>query len=117
MLQKGEIYWVPVLDENNQTREIIHPQVIIQDTHINNSRIPTVVVCGISTNMKKANEPGNILLDPGEGGLPKRSIVVVSEISLALKESFGTCIGTLSPERVAQIFVGMKFVQSFQKNR
>ena len=86
MIKKGDIYWVPVLDEQGNERDITHPQIVIQDTIINNSRINSIFVCGVSTNMKKANEPGNILLEPGEGNLPKQSVVVVSEISIALKE-------------------------------
>lgn len=115
MIRKGDIYWARVLDEQGNLREIVHPQLVIQDTIINGSRIESIVVCGISTNMKKAHEPGNILLDSQEANLPKRSIIVVSEISHALKKDFGTFIGSLSEERMNQVFSGMKFIQSFEK--
>ena len=115
MIKQGDIYWVPVIDNYGNKSSIIHPQVVLQDTAINNSRISTIVVCGISTNMKKAHEPGNILLHPGESNLPKQSIIVVSEISIAQKVDFTKYIGTISEERMTQLFSGMKFIQSFQK--
>ena len=111
-IKKGNIYWVSVFDENGQIRSIIHPQVVIQDTVINNSRIETIVVCGLTTNMKKAYEPGNILLDNGEGNLIKRSIVVVSHISVVQKKYFNEYIGNLNKDRLNQIFHGMKLIQS-----
>lgn len=114
VIKKGEIYWVPVYDENGKRREIVHPQVVIQDTILNQSRIETIAVCGLSTNMKLVSEPGNILLDKGEANLEKQSMVVVSQISTAKKEDIGNYIGTLSEARVNQIFAGMKFIQSYQ---
>ena len=53
IINRGDIYWVPVLDDTGEIRKIIHPQVVIQDSIINQSRIDTIVVCGLSTNMKK----------------------------------------------------------------
>ena len=55
-----------------------HPHVVVQDDVFNRSRITTVVVCTLTSNLHRANEPGNVLLDLGEGNLPKRSVVVVS---------------------------------------
>lgn len=113
-IKRGSIYWVPVQDDTGKKREIIHPHVVIQDTIINQSRIDTIAVCGISTNMKLIKEPGNILLEKGEANLEKQSIIVVSQISTAKKDNLGEYIGTLSEERVNQLFAGMKFIHSYQ---
>ena len=40
-----------------------HPHVVVQDDVFNRSRITTVVVCALTTNLQGANEPGNVLLD------------------------------------------------------
>ncbi len=113
VIRKGDIFWIPFFDQSDTASVIVHPQVVLQDTVINQSRIDTLVVCGISTNMKRAFEHGNVLLELGEADLPKRSIVVVSQISTVKKSCLGEYIGSLEPRRLEQIFAGMKFVQSF----
>ncbi len=111
-INKGDIFWIPVFDENGINRDIIHPHVVISDSVINNSRIDSVIVCGLTTNMKKAYEHGNILLDAGEGNLPKRSIIAVSQISIVNKKVIGDFIGSLSEHRLNKLFHGMELIQS-----
>ena len=105
-LHQGDIYWIKISNEDET--EIIHPNVIVQDDILNNSRISTTVVCGISTNMKKAYDIGNVILEEGEANLKKKSIVVVSQVSTVNKDQLGEYIGTLRPERIGEIFQGMK---------
>ena len=61
---------------------------------------------------------GNVLLDAGEAGLPRRSVVVVSQVSTVDKDQLGEHIGTLTAARVQQILAGMRFQQrSFFERR
>jgi mRNA interferase MazF len=85
--------------------------VVVQDDVFNQSRVTTVIVCALTSNLERAHEPGNVLLDPGEGDLPKRSVVVVSQISSVEKAHLGPKIGALSDERVDQIVAGLRFQQ------
>ncbi|MCX7513772.1 type II toxin-antitoxin system PemK/MazF family toxin [Frateuria sp. STR12] len=64
------------------------------------------------SNLKHAAEPGNVLLDAGEGGLPKQSVVVVSQISAVGKGGLGQSVGALSTARVEQILAGLRFQQA-----
>lgn len=111
-IDQGDIYWV-LSEESSYT----HPHVVIQDNLLNHSRINTVVVCALTTNMKKANMPGNVLLEEGEANLPKQSIVVVSQVSTVEKSQLGEYIGSLTRQRVRQILAGMKFLQSMMDAR
>ncbi|HEX8434555.1 type II toxin-antitoxin system PemK/MazF family toxin, partial [Archangium sp.] len=63
------------------------------------------------SNLNRANEPGNVLLEVGEGNLPKQSVVVVSQISSVDKACLGERIGSLSDTRVEQILAGLRFQQ------
>ena len=95
-----------------------HPYVVIQDDVLNRSRVHTVVVCALTSNLNLANEPGNVLLDLHEGNLPKRSVLVVSQVSSVEKSKLGDYIGKLSIERVAQVRDGLRFQQaSFFRER
>jgi hypothetical protein len=69
-------------------------------------RITTVVVCALTSNLHVANEPGNVLLEEGEGNLPRQSVVVVSQISSVEKARLGSRIGSLTEARVEQILDG-----------
>jgi len=111
-INQGDIYWV-----QTEESEYTHPHVVIQDNVLNHSRIDTVVACALTTNMKHANLPGNVLLDAGEANLPKQSVVSVSQVSTVEKSQLGEYIGSLSTQRVEQILAGMKFVQSIIENR
>ena len=112
-IHQWDIFRVPVkegIDAN-----IVHPHVVIQDDTITQSRIETVVVCALSTNMKRENDFWNILLDPGEANLPKHSIIIVSQVSTVQKSELWEYIGTLSKERIDQIFSEMKLIQNMSK--
>lgn len=104
----GELYWLAPDPAKDLIR---HPHVVLQDDVFNASRIPTVVVCALSSNLNKAAEPGNLLLEKGEGELPRQSVVVVSQLSVVDKTLLLEPIGRLSPERVAQVVAGLRFQQ------
>lgn len=109
-IRRGEVYWLTLPRAGAIDRP--HPHVVVQDDIFNRSRVETVVVCALTTNPRRANEPGNVLLEEGEAGLPRRSVVVVSQISSVDKAALGERIGALSPERVEQILAGLRFQQA-----
>ena len=111
-INQGDVYWVPLKGPDGLEAGYTHPHVVVQEDVFNHSRIYSVVVCALSTNMRRAKAPGNVLLEIGEANLPKRSVVVVSQVSAVDKTQLGEYIGTLSRQRVEQILGGMRFVQS-----
>jgi mRNA interferase MazF len=111
-IRQGDIYWLHITKSRESQGTVPHPYVVIQDDVINRSRVETIVVCALTSNLNRANEPGNILLDAGEANLPRQSVVVVSQIETVKKTEFGECIGSLRPERIAQIFKGLAFQQA-----
>ena len=111
-VNQGNIYWVSQKEPNGVEAGYSHPHVVLQENILNHSRIHTVVVCALTTNLKRAKAPGNVLLEPGEANLPKQSVVVVSQVSTVDKTQLGEYIGSLNEQRIHQILAGMKFVQS-----
>ena len=79
----------------------------LQNNVFNHSRISTVVVCVITSNLRRARMPGNVLLDEGEGNLPKQSVVNVSQIYTVNKLDLLDRMGTLEQERVREILDGV----------
>lgn len=111
-IEQGNIYWYSMPSHEGRI-SIPHPCVVIQDTVINQSRIATTVVCGITSNRRKFAWPGFVLLDPGEGNLTKKSVVDVSQVLVIPKNEMGEYIGRLSQERIQEIFAGMRLIQGF----
>ncbi|HKO51093.1 MAG TPA: type II toxin-antitoxin system PemK/MazF family toxin [Polyangiaceae bacterium] len=111
-MNRGDVFWIEADESRGSIPGQAHPHVLIQDDLFNRSRIHTVVVCALTTNLNRATEPGNVLLDLGEGNLPKRSVVIVSQISSVDKSKLGEPIGRLSAERVDQILDGLRFQQA-----
>lgn len=105
-IHQGDIYWVQL-----EGRDVIHPHVVIQENADNPGHATTVVVAALTTNMKRIDLPGNVLLEAGEANLPRQSIVAVSQVFTVEAGQLGERIGTLSKERLNQILAGMHFIQ------
>ena len=109
-IKQGDIYWVDLGIPEGSEPGYKHPYVVIQNNVFNASKINTVVVCALTTNLKRANAPGNILLKKGEGNLKKDSVVNISQIITADKSDLVEKIGSLSPSKVKQIIDGVKLL-------
>ncbi len=110
VIQQGEIYWIDLGDPSGSSPGYKHPHVVIQNNIFNKSRINTVVVCVLTSNLKRATVPGNVLLDEGEGNLPKQSVVNVTQIFTVDKGDLKGKIGMLSRKRVSEILAGAQLV-------
>ena len=111
-VNRGDLFWIAPDESRGSIPGHAHPHVVVQEDVFNHSRISTVVVCALSSNLNRATEPGNVLLAPGEGGLAKQSVVVVSQVASVYKTRLGDRIGKLSSERIEQIISGMRFQQA-----
>ena len=110
VINQGDVFWVDLAEPSGSSPGYRHPHVVIQNNVFNKSRINTVVVCVLTSNLKRADVPGNVLLEKGEANLPKQSVVNVSQIFTVDKRDLDEKIGTLSPKRVRQILNGINFV-------
>lgn len=108
MIRQGDIYWVELGEPRGSAPGYRHPHVVIQNNLFNRSGIATVLVCPLTSNLARAESPGNVLLDRNEAGLSKRSVVNVFQLFTADKADLTEYIGTLSPRRVRQILDGVR---------
>lgn len=106
MIHQGDVYWSDLGTPSGSGPGFLHPYVVVQNDVFNRSHLQTVVVCGLSSTLRLAEAPGNVLLEVGEANLPKRS-VNVSQIYTLDKEDLVEKIGTLSPDRVQEILHGL----------
>jgi Growth inhibitor len=107
VINQGDIYWVELNDPVGSEPGYIHPNVVIQNNLYNQSKIHTVIICGLTSNLKYAQSPGNVLLEESEANLPKASVVNVSQLLTVDKTQLGEYIGTLSKKRLYQVLQGV----------
>jgi len=113
-IRRGDLFW---LAPDGPLAGPAHPYLVIQDDVFNRCRIHTVVLCAITSNLKRASEPGNVLLEAGEGNLPLQSVLVVSQVVSVEKAALGEYIGSLGERRVEQVLDGLRFQQAAFFNR
>ena len=95
-IRQGQVYWLDFGPAAGSAPAERHPCVVVQNDVFNRSAIATSVVCLITSNLSRANAPGNVLLKKGEANLPKASVVNVSQILTVDKAELVECTGTLS---------------------
>lgn len=83
---------------------------MIQHDRFNRTAINTVVVVAITSQLKYAELPGNVRLRRGEGGLPKSSVVNVTQIATIDLDDVDGKLGTLSKERILSVWDGVRLV-------
>jgi mRNA interferase MazF len=104
------VFWAGVVEPSGSAPGYDRPYLIGQNNVFNSGRIKTVVACGLTSNLRPAGDPGNVLLFPGEADLPEQSVVNVSQIVTLDKGQLRTRIGALSPERVREVLRGINLV-------
>jgi mRNA interferase MazF len=105
MIQRGNLYWVQLPHAEGEDARIPHPHVVLQAEN------ETVRLCALTSNLHRASMAGNVLLEVGEGNLPKQCVVEVMKTAHITPAQLGAYIGSLSLARVAQIEAGMRFVE------
>jgi mRNA interferase MazF len=110
VINQGDLYWVDLGEPMGSEPGYRHPHVVIQNNMFNHSRIRTVLVCALTSNLKRAEAPGNVLLEEGEANLSRRSVVLVSQLFTVDKSQLGEYIGSVSRKRVQQILDGLKLI-------
>ncbi len=110
MIRQGDIYWIELDEPHGSEPGYRHPHVVVQNNLFNASTIRTVLVCPLTTNLKRAGAPGNILLEAKESNLPKQSVINVSQLFTVDRSQLEEYVGTLSPRRVAELLDGIKLI-------
>ena len=107
VIRQGDIFWADLGTPEGSAPGYLRPVVVVQKDLLNTSRLPTVVVSVITGNLRLAEVSGNVLLRRNEGNLSKASVVNVTQLYTLDEMQLGDYIGSLSPVRIREIFVGI----------
>jgi len=107
MVRQGEIYWIDFGAATGSAQAQRHPCVVVQGDLFNRSRIATTVVCLITSNLARAEAPGNVLLEEGMGNLRRPSVVNISQVVTVDKSELSEPVGRVPVSKVDAIRQGL----------
>ena len=107
MIRQGEIYWLHFGAPEGSAAAGRRPAMVVQHDRFNRSAISTVVVAAITSNPRLAAMPGNVRLRSGEGGLPRPSVVNVSQLRTVDRRQLAERVGTLGKDSVQDVLGGL----------
>jgi len=107
VISQGEIWWADLPEPSASEPGYRRPVVVAQCDAFNRSRIRTVVCVPLTSNLRWADAPGNVLLDEGATGLPKASVANVSQIATLDREWLTDKVGELPEEKLQLVLFGI----------
>jgi mRNA interferase MazF len=112
VITRGEIWWASLPSPSASEPSYRRPLLIIQSDDFNQSRISTAIAAVITSNLRLAEAPGNVLLSKKDSGLPKKSVVNVSQLITVDKSYFAEKAGRIEPHKLQEVETGIRLVLS-----
>jgi len=109
-IKQGDIFWIEFDEPLGSEPGYRRPCVIVQNNIFNQSAIRTVVVCLLTSNMDRVNLPGNVLLEQGQGGVTKASVVNITQIFTVNKNDLIEYLGSIPQQKLKQIISGINIL-------
>lgn len=109
-MHRGEIWWASLKPPAGSGPGYRRPMLIVQADEFNESRIRTVVVAAMTSNLRLVGAPGNVLCRKRDSGLPSDSVVNVSQILTVDKTFLTDRVRALPAHLIRQVEEGLKLV-------
>jgi len=109
-IRRGEVWWADLPELRRSEPGFRRPVLVVQADPFNRSRIRTVIVVVITGNLELADAPGNIFLPARSSGLPRDSVVNVSQVLTLDRDFLTEHAGTLAARLLDAVDAGLRFV-------
>ena len=110
VVAQGDVCWADLPDPKGSGPGFRRPVVVVQGNPLNRSRVATVVCVPLTSNLRWADAPGNVLLRARSTGLPKVSVANVSQILTIDRTLLTRQVGRLSRRQLDVLFAGIDIV-------
>ena len=107
---RSEIWWADFGEPFGSEPGFRRPVLIVSSDRFNRSKINTVIVCALTSNLLLAHAPGNVEVQSGEGGLAKNCVVNVSQTLVVDRYRLYEQIGILPSHLMHEVELGLKLV-------
>ena len=105
-MKRGEIWMVDFGPATGPEQVGTRPAIILQDDSLGQVFATTIVI-PLTTNLRRLSLPATLLLNAGEGGLPRDSVALCFQVQVRGKARLTQRLGELSPERLSDIEAGL----------
>ncbi len=110
VIAQADVCWADLPDPVGSGPGFRRPVLVVQGDSLNRSRLATVVCVPLTSNLKWANAPGNVLLPARTSGLGKDSVANVSQIVTLDRALLNERVGRVSKKQLELIFAGVDIV-------
>lgn len=107
MIRQGEVYWLHFGPPQGSAPAGRRPALVVQHDRFNASAISTTVVAAITSNLRLGGMPGNVRLQSGEAGLPRASVVNISQIRTIDQTRLGDRVGVVGAAKLREVLKGL----------
>lgn len=111
-MERGAVWWAELPDPVASEPGFRRPVVIVQSNAFNRSRIRTVIAVLLTSNLRLAEAPGNVLIAAADSGLPKDSVANVSQVITVDKGFLSARCGKLPSRVMKALDDGLRLVLS-----
>lgn len=109
-LAQGEVWWAELPAPVGSEPGFRRPVVVVQGDSLNRSRLATAVCVPLTSNLRWADAPGNLVVPARTSGLSGGSVANASQIVALDRAVLMERTGKLGPKRLAQILTGIDVV-------
>ena len=110
MIVQGDVWWAELVEPRSSKPGFRRPVVVVQGNPLNRSRIATIVCVAVTSNLKWASAPGNVLIPSAHAGLPTDSVANVSQIVTLDRTVFCEHVGRLPEPLLRLVLAGIDVV-------
>lgn len=107
VIGQGEIWWADLAEPRGSEPGYRCPVVVIQGDALNRSRLGTVLCVVLTSNVRWADAPGNVLLSSRATGLPADSVANVSQVATLDREALLERVDKIGRAKLELIFSGL----------
>jgi mRNA interferase MazF len=110
VIAQGHVYWANLPEPTGSGPGFRRPVLVVQGDALNRSRIRTVVCVPLTSNLRWAEAPGNVILSAKATGLPKDSVANSSQLITLDRTLLTEEVGKLSKRQLDLILSGIDIV-------
>ena len=110
VISQGDVCWADLGHPLGSEPAYRRPVVVVQGDAFNRSRIATVVCVPLTTNLGRADAPGNVLLTKAVTGLTRDSVANVSQLVTLNRKALSESVGKLPDAKLALVHSGIDVV-------
>lgn len=109
-MKRGEVWWASLPEPSGSGPGLRRPVLVVQSNPFNESRIATVLVAIVTSNLALAEAPGNMRVSKADSGLPKPSVVNVSQVITVDRSLLTQRVKSLGSQSMHLVDEGLRMV-------